>query len=105
MQNLDLLQKVNLYLINSFGRKKGKVEGGGYLEQSSLIRYVTAKRGPLRHEDCYWDYGKARCSWPEYCEYRLFLFLSDNSFSVGTHVFYFLLSMFYVYFIYLFIFT
>ncbi|KAG6750284.1 hypothetical protein POTOM_047388 [Populus tomentosa] len=29
-----------------------------------------AKRGPLRDEDCYWDYGKARCSWSEYCEYR-----------------------------------
>lgn len=34
-------------------------------------KFVTkAKRGPLRDEDCYWDYGKARCSWSEYCEYR-----------------------------------
>ncbi|GMP56451.1 hypothetical protein CsSME_00020937 [Camellia sinensis var. sinensis] len=24
---------------------------------------------PLREEDCYWDYGKARCAWPEHCEY------------------------------------
>ncbi|XP_022758482.1 phospholipid--sterol O-acyltransferase-like isoform X2 [Durio zibethinus] len=33
--------------------------------------FVTkAKRGPLRDEDCYWDYGKARCAWAEYCEYR-----------------------------------
>lgn len=46
--------------------------GVGYLEQYSLIRYETAKRGPLRDDDCSWDYGKARCAWPEYCEYRLF---------------------------------
>ncbi|KAM1234443.1 hypothetical protein ACFX2I_004037 [Malus domestica] len=33
--------------------------------------FVTkAKRGPLRDEDCYWDYGKARCAWTDYCEYR-----------------------------------
>ncbi|KAE9460748.1 hypothetical protein C3L33_07369, partial [Rhododendron williamsianum] len=31
---------------------------------------MKAKRGPLRDEDCYWDYGKARCAWPEHCEYR-----------------------------------
>ncbi|KAL5711953.1 hypothetical protein ACHQM5_014174 [Ranunculus cassubicifolius] len=34
-------------------------------------KFVTkAKRGPLRNEDCYWDYGKARCAWSEHCEYR-----------------------------------
>lgn len=34
-------------------------------------KFVTkAKRGPMRDVDCYWDYGKARCAWPEYCEYR-----------------------------------
>ncbi|KAI8523095.1 hypothetical protein RHMOL_Rhmol13G0047500 [Rhododendron molle] len=31
---------------------------------------MKAKRGPLRDGDCYWDYGKARCAWPEHCEYR-----------------------------------
>uniref|UniRef100_A0A0D9VMJ3 Aminotransferase-like plant mobile domain-containing protein n=1 Tax=Leersia perrieri TaxID=77586 RepID=A0A0D9VMJ3_9ORYZ len=30
----------------------------------------TAFRGPLRHEDCHWDYAKARCGFPEHCEYR-----------------------------------
>lgn len=30
----------------------------------------TAFRGPLRNEDCRWDYGKARCGFPEHCEYR-----------------------------------
>jgi len=46
------------------------------------VFFIIAKRGPLRDEDCYWDYGKARCSWPEYCEYRFFSFstnlVSDN---------------------------
>ncbi|XP_062148856.1 phospholipid--sterol O-acyltransferase isoform X2 [Alnus glutinosa] len=36
--------------------------------QSSFV--TKAKRGPLRDEDCYWDYGKARCGLAEYCEYR-----------------------------------
>ncbi|EYU17938.1 hypothetical protein MIMGU_mgv1a002679mg [Erythranthe guttata] len=34
-------------------------------------KFVTkATRGPLRDEDCYWDYGKARCALPQTCEYR-----------------------------------
>ncbi|EPS65638.1 hypothetical protein M569_09139, partial [Genlisea aurea] len=34
-------------------------------------KFVTkATRGPLRDEDCYWDYGKARCAWSDQCEYR-----------------------------------
>ncbi|KAH7669763.1 Phospholipid:diacylglycerol acyltransferase protein [Dioscorea alata] len=34
-------------------------------------KFVTKeRRGPLRDVDCYWDYGKARCAWPEHCEYR-----------------------------------
>ncbi|KAJ6680809.1 hypothetical protein OIU79_020326 [Salix purpurea] len=41
------------------------------IHPSAKSKFVTkAKRGPLRDGDCYWDYGKARCSWPEYCEYR-----------------------------------
>ncbi|KAM7253717.1 hypothetical protein ACFE04_031399 [Oxalis oulophora] len=41
------------------------------IHPNATSKFVTkAKRGPLRHEDCYWDYGKARCGWPEYCEYR-----------------------------------
>ncbi|KAI8031461.1 hypothetical protein LOK49_LG01G01775 [Camellia lanceoleosa] len=35
-----------------------------------VLEVTTAKCGPLREEDCYWDYGKARCAWPEHCEYR-----------------------------------
>ncbi|KAJ8650758.1 hypothetical protein MRB53_003781 [Persea americana] len=36
-------------------------------------KFVTkARRIPLRNEDCYWDYGRARCAWPEHCEYRYF---------------------------------
>ncbi|KAH9287967.1 hypothetical protein KI387_032084, partial [Taxus chinensis] len=32
--------------------------------------FVTkAKRGPLRDEECYWDYAKARCALPDHCEY------------------------------------
>uniref|UniRef100_J3LIA1 Phospholipid--sterol O-acyltransferase n=1 Tax=Oryza brachyantha TaxID=4533 RepID=J3LIA1_ORYBR len=34
-------------------------------------KFVTkAFRGPLRNEDCHWDYAKARCGFPEHCEYR-----------------------------------
>uniref|UniRef100_A0A453PJ10 Uncharacterized protein n=1 Tax=Aegilops tauschii subsp. strangulata TaxID=200361 RepID=A0A453PJ10_AEGTS len=39
----------------------------------SKSKFVTkAFRGPLRHEDCHWDYAKARCAFPEFCEYRSF---------------------------------
>ncbi|KAL2900253.1 Phospholipid--sterol O-acyltransferase [Bienertia sinuspersici] len=40
------------------------------IHPAANAKFVTkAKRGPLRDDDCYWDYGKARCAWPEYCEY------------------------------------
>ncbi|KAJ7292279.1 hypothetical protein O6H91_Y288800 [Diphasiastrum complanatum] len=29
-----------------------------------------AMRKPMRDEDCYWDYSKARCSFLRFCEYR-----------------------------------
>ncbi|CAN0897603.1 Phospholipid--sterol O-acyltransferase [Linum grandiflorum] len=41
------------------------------IRPDATSKFVTkAKRGPLRDDDCYWDYGKARCAWSEYCEYR-----------------------------------
>ncbi|XP_010556858.1 PREDICTED: phospholipid--sterol O-acyltransferase isoform X2 [Tarenaya hassleriana] len=41
------------------------------IQPGAKTKFVTkAKRGPLRDADCYWDYGKARCAWQEYCEYR-----------------------------------
>ncbi|CAI0434562.1 unnamed protein product [Linum tenue] len=41
------------------------------IRPDTTSKFVTkAKRGPLRDDDCYWDYGKARCAWAEYCEYR-----------------------------------
>ncbi|CAN0885819.1 Phospholipid--sterol O-acyltransferase [Linum grandiflorum] len=41
------------------------------LHSDTTSKFVTkSKRGPLRDDDCYWDYGKARCAWSEYCEYR-----------------------------------
>ncbi|CAM6028890.1 unnamed protein product [Sphagnum balticum] len=35
-------------------------------------RHFVSKehREPMRDEDCYWDYGRARCSHPDHCEYR-----------------------------------
>ncbi|KAL3647853.1 hypothetical protein CASFOL_008821 [Castilleja foliolosa] len=35
----------------------------------SLIKEHATRR-PLRDEDCYWNYGKARCGCAEHCEYR-----------------------------------
>lgn len=28
------------------------------------------RREPMRDEDCFWDYAKARCGRPDRCEYR-----------------------------------
>ncbi|CAN0885821.1 Phospholipid--sterol O-acyltransferase [Linum grandiflorum] len=39
-------------------------------KRTAVWELDKAKRGPLRDDDCYWDYGKARCAWSEYCEYR-----------------------------------
>lgn len=70
MQNQNLLRKVNLSLLFAITC---------YLEQNFTDeKCSTAKRGPLRDDDCYWDYAKARCAWAEYCEYRLKLFLCCN---------------------------
>ncbi|KAH7281700.1 hypothetical protein KP509_36G059000 [Ceratopteris richardii] len=34
-------------------------------------RFVSKdKREPIRDEDCFWDYSKARCGMPDQCEYR-----------------------------------
>jgi hypothetical protein len=59
------------------------------------VFFIIAKRGPLRDEDCYWDYGKARCSWPEYCEYRFFLSLQ---------ILFLITILIYIYFLKLFVF-
>ncbi|CAL4967604.1 unnamed protein product [Urochloa decumbens] len=41
------------------------------MHPESKSKFVTkAFRGPLRNEDCRWDYAKARCGFPEHCEYR-----------------------------------
>ncbi|KAJ8639173.1 hypothetical protein MRB53_015867 [Persea americana] len=41
------------------------------IHPNAKSKFATkAMRGPLRDQDCYWDYGKARCAWPEHCEYR-----------------------------------
>ncbi|XP_062220699.1 phospholipid--sterol O-acyltransferase isoform X3 [Phragmites australis] len=41
------------------------------MHPDSKSKFVTkAFRGPLRNEDCRWDYAKARCGFPEHCEYR-----------------------------------
>ena len=44
---------------------------------------LTAFRGPLRNEDCRWDYGKARCGFPEHCEYRSAYSFSLFPFNLG----------------------
>eukprot|EP01018_Ginkgo_biloba_P030470 Gb_39969 [translate_table: standard] len=41
------------------------------IHPDAKTNFVTkAKRGPLRDDDCYWDYAKARCALPDHCEYR-----------------------------------
>jgi len=41
------------------------------IHPNAKAKFVTkAIRGPLRDEDCYWDYAKARCAIPDHCEYR-----------------------------------
>lgn len=59
------------------------------------VFFTIAKRGPLRDEDCYWDYGKARCSWPEYCEYRFGCFLYQILFLIIILIYFYFLIYFF----------
>ncbi|MCO5551023.1 hypothetical protein L7F22_004518 [Adiantum nelumboides] len=48
--------------------------GGGYametMDLGGLPFVIDCVRYPIRDEDCFWDYAKARCAFSEYCEYR-----------------------------------
>lgn len=35
-----------------------------------LLSFNAERREPMRDEDCFWDYAKARCGRPDRCEYR-----------------------------------
>lgn len=37
---------------------------------NSLPPCDAERREPMRDEDCFWDYAKARCGRPDRCEYR-----------------------------------
>ena len=59
------------------------------------VFFIIAMRGPLRDEDCYWDYGKARRSWPEYCEYRFVCFLYQILFLIIILIYFYFLIYFF----------
>eukprot|EP00249_Psilotum_nudum_P005401 c18838_g1_i5 orf=705-1070(+) len=67
---IDKVDHRNIVRWPAFLRELWLETSHGFHPDARRLFVSKGKREPIRDEDCFWDYSKARCGMTEYCEYR-----------------------------------
>lgn len=67
---IDKVDHRNIVRLPAFLRELWLETSHGFHPDAKRHFVSKVKREPIRDEDCFWDYSKARCGMPDCCEYR-----------------------------------